>query len=47
MRGAGVMPERYHEGETALPVRVEVGEAGVTLRGGGCEETIAVVRAAK
>jgi tetratricopeptide (TPR) repeat protein len=30
--------------EAALPVRVEVGEAGVTLRGGGCDETIAVGR---
>lgn len=33
--------------EAALPVRVEVTEAGVTLRGGGCDETIAVVAAAK
>lgn len=29
--------------EAALPVRVEVGEAGLSLRGGGCDETVTMV----
>lgn len=33
--------------EAALPVRVTVAEDGVTLRGGGCDETVVVVRPAK
>ena len=32
--------------ETALPVRVAVSETGVKLSGGGCDETIAIVRPA-
>lgn len=33
--------------EATLPVRVTVAEDGVTLRGGGCDETVAVVRPGK
>jgi tetratricopeptide (TPR) repeat protein len=33
--------------EAAMAVRVEVAENGVTLRGGGCDETVAVVRPVK
>ena len=33
--------------EAAMPVRVEVDATGVKLRGGGCDETVAVVQPAK